>query len=174
MKVEKVGVIGHGFVGSSISFGLSPVIPVLVYDKDPLKSVNSMEEEVKQSDVIFVSVPTPMNKNGSINLNIVNNLTLVSDNEIVSPNIFNIPLKNILPSATLCVSLTNLIFPINVAYSTPCWNTFVWNIVWNVRLGAILSVSVIDLNLPRSLFSANDMPTVSPMTFPSVLILSLK
>ena len=71
MKVEKVGVIGHGFVGSSISFGLSPVIPVLVYDKDPLKSVNSMEEVVKQSDVIFVSVPTPMNKNGSINLNIV-------------------------------------------------------------------------------------------------------
>ncbi len=71
MKVEKVGVIGHGFVGSSISFGLSPVVPVLVYDKDPLKSMNSMEEVVQESDVIFVSVPTPMNKDGSINLNIV-------------------------------------------------------------------------------------------------------
>ena len=71
MKVQKVGVIGHGFVGSSISFGLSPVVPVLVHDKDPLKSMNSMEEVVQESDVIFVSVPTPMNKDGSINLNIV-------------------------------------------------------------------------------------------------------
>ena len=71
MSVQKVGVVGHGFVGSSISFGLSPVVPVLVYDKDPLKSMNSLEEVVTESDVIFVSVPTPMNKDGSINLNIV-------------------------------------------------------------------------------------------------------
>tara|TARA_R110002110_G_scaffold163584_4_gene363482 strand:- start:747 stop:1580 length:834 start_codon:yes stop_codon:yes gene_type:complete len=64
----KVGIVGNGFVGSAISYGFSEYVPVYIYDKDPRKSVNSFEETVNESDFVFVSVPTPMNENGSINL----------------------------------------------------------------------------------------------------------
>ena len=70
-KIEAVGIIGYGFVGQAIGFGFVPVIPVNTYDKDPNKCMNTLEETVNNSDVIFVSVPTPMNKDGSINLDIV-------------------------------------------------------------------------------------------------------
>jgi len=66
--IKSVGIIGNGFVGQSISFGFSPVIKINIYDKDPLRSMNSFEETVNESDIIFVSVPTPMNSDGSISL----------------------------------------------------------------------------------------------------------
>jgi len=46
-------------------------LPIFVHDKDPLRSMNSLEETVNRSDVVFVSVPTPMNRDGSISLGIV-------------------------------------------------------------------------------------------------------
>ena len=42
-----------------------------VYDKDPNKSLNTLQEVVNKSDFIFLSVPTPSNEDGSINLDIV-------------------------------------------------------------------------------------------------------
>ena len=70
-KIKAIGIIGNGFVGQAIGFGFVPVLPVYVYDKDPLRSMNTLEETVNESDIIFVSVPTPMNEDGSINLDIV-------------------------------------------------------------------------------------------------------
>ena len=69
--VKSIGVVGHGFVGQAISFGFSPVVKVNVYDKDPLRSTNTLEETVNESDIVFVSVPTPMRQDGSINLDII-------------------------------------------------------------------------------------------------------
>ena len=71
--IEAVGIVGHGFVGQSTSFGFSPVLPVYIHDKDFMRSSNTLEETVNNSDVIFVSVPTPMNADGSINLDIIHN-----------------------------------------------------------------------------------------------------
>jgi len=70
-KIEAVGIIGYGFVGQAIGFGFVPAIKVNTFDKDPNKCMNTLEETVNESDIIFVSVPTPMNKNGSINVDIV-------------------------------------------------------------------------------------------------------
>ncbi len=70
-KIEAVGVIGNGFVGQAIGFGFIPILPVHTYDKDPNKCMNTLEETVNDSDIIFVSVPTPMNKDGSISVDIV-------------------------------------------------------------------------------------------------------
>ena len=71
----KIGIVGNGFVGSSVAFGFSPPTgceaEVRIYDKDELKSLNTLEEVVNESDYIFVSVPTPSNKDGSINIDIV-------------------------------------------------------------------------------------------------------
>ncbi len=76
MKIkETIGVIGSGFVGSSVKFGFSSQTnceaKILCYDKDPAKSQNSLEEVVTESDIIFISVPTPSNEDGSINLDII-------------------------------------------------------------------------------------------------------
>ena len=71
----KIGIVGRGFVGSAVEFGFSPNVgcdaDVRVHDKDPNKSLHSLEETVNQSDFIFVSVPTPANADGSINLDVV-------------------------------------------------------------------------------------------------------
>ena len=74
--MKKIGIIGNGFVGSSVSFGFSPQtgcdgVDIKIYDKDESKATHTMSEVVNDSDVIFVSVPTPSNKDGSINLDIV-------------------------------------------------------------------------------------------------------
>ena len=73
---SKIGVVGNGYVGGSVAHGFSPAstgtCEVKVYDKMPERSVNTLEETVNDSDFIFVSVPTPMNKNGSISLKFIN------------------------------------------------------------------------------------------------------
>jgi nucleotide sugar dehydrogenase len=70
-EVRAVGIVGNGFVGQAIGFGFVPVLPVYVHDKDPLRSMNTLEETVNESDIVFVSVPTPMKRDGSISLEIV-------------------------------------------------------------------------------------------------------
>ena len=76
MKLEqKIGVIGNGFVGGAVKFGFSPNVgcdaEVRVYDKNPNKSTHTLEETVNESDFIFLSVPTPANIDGSINIKIL-------------------------------------------------------------------------------------------------------
>ncbi len=70
-EIKAVGIVGNGFVGQAIGFGFVPVLPVHVYDKDRLRSMNSLEKTVNDSDIIFVCVPTPMNPDGSISLEVV-------------------------------------------------------------------------------------------------------
>ena len=74
MTRYNVGIIGYGFVGQDLAYGFSPVAHVRIYDVDPLKCQNDFAETVNRSDVLFVSVPTPMNSDGTINLNIVNDV----------------------------------------------------------------------------------------------------
>ena len=61
-----IGIIGRGFVGSAVQFGFSPNTgcdaEVKVYDKNPNKSQNTLEEVVNESDFIFLSVPTPQTR----------------------------------------------------------------------------------------------------------------
>ena len=89
----KIGIVGNGFVGSSVAFGFSPTTgcdsEIKIYDKDSSKSTHSLESTLT-SDFIFVSVPTPSNPDGSINLDVVynafeemNNLNHRTDNVIL-------------------------------------------------------------------------------------------
>ena len=76
MKIEqKIGVVGNGFVGGAVKFGFSPQVgcdaEVRVYDKNPAKSTHTLEETINESDFIFVSVPTPANEDGSINIDVL-------------------------------------------------------------------------------------------------------
>ena len=68
--MKKIGIVGNGFVGNSVAFGFSPTHEVRIHDKDLKKNLNTIEE-VLECDYVFVCVPTPMNQNGSINLDVV-------------------------------------------------------------------------------------------------------
>mgnify|MGYP003117249739 FL=1 len=54
----KIGIIGNGFVGSSVAFGFSPQCgfdtEVKIYDKDETKSTHKLNEVVNDSDYIFL------------------------------------------------------------------------------------------------------------------------
>lgn len=68
--MDKVGIIGNGFVGNAIYYGLKAHYHVLVYDKDQKKSINKFEE-VDSLDLLFISVPTPMDRDGNFDLSII-------------------------------------------------------------------------------------------------------
>lgn len=70
MKKYTVGVIGNGFVGEAQTFAFSPTSNIKVYDANPLRSINSLEDTL-DSDFVFVCVPTPMKKDGSQDLSFV-------------------------------------------------------------------------------------------------------
>jgi len=102
---SSIGIIGRGFVGSAVEFGFSAQtgcnnIVVKIYDKDPLKSVNTLEETVNESDIIFLSVPTPSNEDGSINLDILE--AALTDVSRVNTNANNIVLirSTVVPGTT--------------------------------------------------------------------------
>ena len=116
----KIGIIGNGFVGNAIAFGFSEYVPVKIYDKDPRKSLNSLEETINESDFLFVSVPTPMNKDGSINLN--NVYDVVSDIDRLNEREDNIVLlkSTVIPGTTerLANDFPNLRFVFNPEFLT--------------------------------------------------------
>ena len=76
-KNIKIGVVGKGFVGTAVAHGFSHQTgfgaDIKIYDIDPKKSVNTLEDTVNNSDFIFLSVPTPSHKDGSIDLSILEN-----------------------------------------------------------------------------------------------------
>ena len=105
MKISKhIGIIGSGFVGSAVRYGFSPNVGVdanvRVYDKDQSKSTHTLQEVVIESDIIFLSVPTPSNKDGTINLDIVDEA--LNDINVYSASVDNIILvrSTVTPGST--------------------------------------------------------------------------
>ena len=105
MKINKrIGIIGSGFVGNAVRYGLSPNVGVdakiRVYDKNPSKSLHTLEEVVIESDIICLSVPTPSNKDGTINLDIVD--SALNDINVYATSVDNIVLlrSTVVPGTT--------------------------------------------------------------------------
>ena len=68
----QVGIVGNGFVGSAIAAGFGLHFELKIYDVDPKKSLNTLDETL-DTDFVFVSVPTPMRNvlGGEIDLSII-------------------------------------------------------------------------------------------------------
>ena len=66
-------IIGNGFVGQATKILQTKNTKMLVYDIDPNKCepIGTTLKDLKQCDIVFVSVPTPMNKDGRNHLGIV-------------------------------------------------------------------------------------------------------
>tara|TARA_Y100001973_G_scaffold2777_1_gene4241 strand:- start:3123 stop:3989 length:867 start_codon:yes stop_codon:yes gene_type:complete len=71
--MQKLGVIGQGYVGSAVKEGFNKYFDVKSFDRDESKSnFKTMDSFfVWLGQYVFVCVPTPMNKNGSCNTDIV-------------------------------------------------------------------------------------------------------
>lgn len=72
MAKETIGIVGNGFVGGAIVQGFSTFKDIFVYDNDPNKSVNSLDD-VLSAKYVFVCLPTPMvsAEGGECNLSII-------------------------------------------------------------------------------------------------------
>ena len=71
----KLGIIGKGFVGSAVSNGFN--VDVEQFVVDPAYTSNTIEELVEYSPPLtFICVPTPPNEDGSINVDIVQDVLI--------------------------------------------------------------------------------------------------
>jgi len=126
----KIGIIGKGFVGTAVAHGFSHQTSyganIRIYDIDPVKSQNTLEDTVNNSDFLFLSVPTPSSKDGTMNLSIVEN-ALQSMNDI-NQNKDNIVLlrSTVVPGTTkyLQEKFSNLRFVFNPEFLTERSATF--------------------------------------------------
>lgn len=70
-----IGIVGKGFVGGAMYENFKDVFNVLVWDKDESKrNIATFDDFVNKSDIIFVSVPTPMKEDGSCDTLIVSSV----------------------------------------------------------------------------------------------------
>ena len=66
----QIGVIGQGFVGNAIYQKFKKFYDVLTFDIDESKS-NSTFFDVANCKIVFICLPTPMNRDGSCNTSLV-------------------------------------------------------------------------------------------------------
>jgi len=77
-----IGIIGQGFVGSAVYEGMKNYFDVFAFDKDPKKFSNAIgiSGVVRNTEVTFLCVPTPMRKTGECDLSIISSaLNEISD-----------------------------------------------------------------------------------------------
>ena len=67
----QIGVVGMGFVGQAVARGFTPFADVRTYDIDPKRCANTLDEVLKESEFIFVCLPTPMKEDGECDLSII-------------------------------------------------------------------------------------------------------
>ena len=72
--MKSIGIVGQGFVGTAVNEGLAKHFKIETYDIVKDSTCNSLKELENKSDIIFVCLPTPMNKDGSCHLDIVTNV----------------------------------------------------------------------------------------------------
>lgn len=73
--MKTVGIVGQGFVGSSVKEGLKKYFKIETYDLLPEKStVKTIEDLFNKSDILFVCLPTPMKLTGECDIKIVDSV----------------------------------------------------------------------------------------------------
>jgi UDPglucose 6-dehydrogenase len=73
-----IGIIGQGFVGNAVYQKFKKYYNVLTFDLDASKS-NSTKEEVMSCEIVFVCLPTPMAKDGTCHVGIVEDVLVELD-----------------------------------------------------------------------------------------------
>ena len=86
-----IGIIGQGFVGNAIYQKFKNYFDVLTYDLDKSKCNSTKENLIFKCNTIFLCLPTPMNTDGSCNVDILQteleNIDLITDNQEITKTI---------------------------------------------------------------------------------------
>ena len=86
-----IGIIGQGFVGNAVYQKFKNYFDVLTYDLDESKSNSTKEDLLFKCNTIFLCLPTPMNTDGSCNVDILQreleNIDLITDNQEIKKTI---------------------------------------------------------------------------------------
>ena len=75
----KIGIVGQGFVGTAVNEGLKQHFKIETYDIAKTSTCKSLADLSEKSDVVFVCLPTPMKKDGSCHIDIVESTLLGLD-----------------------------------------------------------------------------------------------
>ena len=75
----KIGIVGQGFVGTAVNEGLKQHFKIETYDIAKTSTCESLADLSEKSDVVFVCLPTPMKKDGSCHIDIVESTLLGLD-----------------------------------------------------------------------------------------------
>jgi len=94
--MQKLGIIGQGFVGNAIYQKFKNYYEVLTYDLDKSKCNSTFDEVDRKCKTIFVCLPTPMNKDGSCNVSIVEKVL----SELNNKRQHDIVIKSTIPPGT--------------------------------------------------------------------------
>jgi UDPglucose 6-dehydrogenase len=125
MEKINIGIIGFGFVGSSVAYGFSPQTgfdraTIRIYDKDSSKSTHSLGSVLDNSDFIFLSVPTPSNPDGSINISILHGVLEEVNNHGTKDGCIMLVRSTITPGTTRSFQekYKNIVFVFNPEFLT--------------------------------------------------------
>ena len=89
----KIGIIGFGFVGKALHYGLKEDVNSI--EIDPKLNTNIEDLKNHKPDIVFICLPTPMNDDGSQNIDIVNNV--ISEINKFDSNLLIVVKSTILP-----------------------------------------------------------------------------
>lgn len=114
-----IGIIGRGFVGAAAAHGFSAATgynaKIRIYDIDESKADSSLNDTVNLSDFIFVSVPTPANKDGSIHLDMLIDCLKSIVNVCKEKNKIVLVRSTIVPGT--CTKLQKMFPTINIVFN---------------------------------------------------------
>jgi len=99
----KIGIIGQGFVGTAVKEGLKHFHKIETFDLDISKrTCPSVDILLDKSTIIFICVPTPMNKDGSCNTDIVEGIIKDINDIVVERQCSNriVVIKSTVPPGT--------------------------------------------------------------------------
>ena len=96
--MNKLGFIGFGFVNSAVAYAYSTHAQIKIWDKFK-DEYDSLEDTVNDSDILFVSVPTPMDEYGVQDLNSLYDAIGSVDNVSQNPKIIVIK-STVIPGTT--------------------------------------------------------------------------
>jgi len=121
MYNTRIGIIGCGFVGSSIRAGLNEKNKIETYDKfnQDLSTVSSLGDLILVSDILFICLPTPMQQDGSCDTSIVVQ-TILEIDKITTDNEYDdkiIVIKSTVPPGTTKMLQEKTSSSVNVVFN---------------------------------------------------------
>ena len=94
----KIGIVGQGYVGTAVKTVFEKHYKVNTFDLNGKCNCIDMEDLVDKSDIIFVCVPTPMKKDGSCDISIVESVIDEIEDVDISGKI--VAIKSTIPPGT--------------------------------------------------------------------------